>query len=134
MPRCEKSRFPAWMFPPLCLHASGRAKFVAPFAWTLERSLLLIRTTAKARRGQQADPKSDAPLVGHLRLAIDHPPLHLDCATHRVAGAHPLHRARTRAQPFAQETEAGSARPTTTQNHRRRSRPADPAVVPTFGG
>ena len=50
------------------------------------------------------------------------------------AGAHPLHRARTRAQPFAEETEAGSARPTTTQNHRRRSRPADPAVVPTFGG
>jgi hypothetical protein len=42
------------MYPPLCLHASGRAKFVAPFAWTLERSLLLIRTTAKARRGQQA--------------------------------------------------------------------------------
>src|ERR1700738_421871 len=50
------------------------------------------------------------------------------------AGAHPLHRARTRAQPLAEETEAGSARPTTTQNHRQRARATHPAVVPTFGG
>src|SRR5271165_7096091 len=54
-------------------------------------------------------------------------------ANHRWprAGAHPLHR--TRAQPLAEETEAGSARPTTTQNHRQRARTTHPAVVPTFG-
>ena len=50
------------------------------------------------------------------------------------AGAHPLHRARTRAQPLAEETETGAARPTTTQNHRQRARATHPAVVPTFGG
>jgi hypothetical protein len=43
------------------------------------------------------------------------------------------HRARTRAQPIAEETQTGAARPTTPQNHRR-ARAADPAVVPTFGG
>ena len=50
------------------------------------------------------------------------------------AGAHPLYRARTRAQPLAEQTEAGSARPTTTQNHCQRARATHPAVVPTFGG
>src|SRR5258707_3815363 len=46
----------------------------------------------------------------------------------------PLYRARTRAQPLAEQTEAGSARPTTTQNHCQRARATHPAVVPTFGG
>ena len=49
------------------------------------------------------------------------------------AAAQPLHRARTRAQPVAEETQTGAARPTTPQDHRR-ARAANPAVVPTFGG
>src|SRR4051812_27275927 len=49
------------------------------------------------------------------------------------AAAHPLYRARTRAQPLAGETETGVARPAAPQDHRR-TRAADPAVVPTFGG
>src|SRR5438105_12496216 len=35
------------------------------------------------------------------------------------AAAQPLHRARTRAQPVAEETQTGAARPTTPQDHRR---------------
>ena len=42
------------------------------------------------------------------------------------AGAHPLYRARTRAQPVAEQTEAGAARPTTPQNHRRAPAPPTP--------
>ena len=49
------------------------------------------------------------------------------------AGAHPLYRARTRAQPVAEETQTRAARSTAPQDHRR-ARAADPAVVPTFGG
>ena len=48
-----------------------------------------------------------------------------------LAGAHPLYRARTRAQPVAEKAKTGAARPTTNQN-RRRARATDPAVVPTF--
>src|ERR1700724_2688827 len=47
------------------------------------------------------------------------------------AGAHPLYRARTRAQPVAEETQTRAARSTAPQDHRRA---ADPAVVPPFGG
>src|SRR4051794_24496685 len=50
------------------------------------------------------------------------------------ADAHPLYRARSRAQPLAKEAETGAARPTTTQNHGRRTSATHPAVVPTFGG
>src|SRR5499433_410936 len=49
------------------------------------------------------------------------------------AGAHPLYRARTRAQPVAAETQVGAARATTPKNHHR-TQAADPSVVPTFGG
>ena len=48
------------------------------------------------------------------------------------AAAHPLYRARTRAQPLAGKTQTGAARSTASQDHRW-ARPADPAVVPTFG-
>src|ERR1700738_912990 len=48
------------------------------------------------------------------------------------AGAHPLYRARTRAQPVAEETQTRAARSTAPQDHRG-ARAADPAVVPTFG-
>src|SRR6266699_2301032 len=34
-----------------------------------------------------ADAKPDLPLVGHLRLAVDHPALHLGGAPHRVDDA-----------------------------------------------
>ena len=34
-----------------------------------------------------ADAKPDAPLVGHIGLAVDHPALHLDGAAHRVDDA-----------------------------------------------
>src|SRR5262249_28270170 len=49
------------------------------------------------------------------------------------AGAHPLYRARTRAQAVVGQTEAGAARPTATENHRCACR-LDIVVVPTFGG
>ena len=44
-----------------------------------------------------------------------------------------LTRYRTQAQPVAEEAETGTARPTTTQNHRQRARATHPAVVPTLG-
>src|ERR1700730_4555776 len=46
---------------------------------------------------------------------------------------HPLYRARTRAQPAAEQAGTGATRPTTPKNHCR-SRFSDPAVVPTFRG
>ena len=50
-----------------------------------------------------------------------------------LAGAHPLYRARTRAQPVAEQIETGAARPTIPQDHSRSSG-AELVVVPTFGG
>src|SRR5262249_24438980 len=47
------------------------------------------------------------------------------------AGAHPLHRARTRAPPVDGETETGAARPTATENRRGLCTAAE---VPTFWG
>ncbi len=38
-----------------------------------------------------ADAKPDAPLVGRLGLAVDHPALHLGGATHRVDDAREFH-------------------------------------------
>ena len=49
-PRCETSRFPAWIFPPLCFHSSGPRPSPRPLVY----SLLPIRTVAEARRGQEA--------------------------------------------------------------------------------
>jgi len=43
-------------------------------------------------------------------------------------------RARTRAQPLLKKLKLDLPAQPPNQNHRRRSRPADPAVVPTFGG
>src|SRR6266700_3930639 len=38
-----------------------------------------------------ADAKPDLPLVGHLRLAVDHPALHLGGAAHRIYDAREFH-------------------------------------------
>jgi hypothetical protein len=85
---------------------------------------------ARACAGARADA---AQCAGEVRRCADDrraPPDH----RRPRAGAHPLYRARTRAQPPAEEAETGAARPTTTQNHRQRTCATHPDVVPTFGG
>ena len=85
---------------------------------------------ALACAGARADA---AQCAGEVRRCADDrcaPPDH----RRPRAGAHPLYRARTRAQPPAEEAETGAARPTTTQNHRQRACATHPDVVPTFGG
>ena len=100
--------------------------FIAFLAYCLQVTL----GAAPACAGAGADA---AHCAGEVRRCADDrraPPDH----RRPRAGAHPLYRARTRAQPVAEEAETGAARPTTTQNHRPRACATHPAVVPTFGG
>jgi hypothetical protein len=44
------------MFPPICFRAMPRAEFILPFARTLVRSLLPIRTVVEGHEGRAAVP------------------------------------------------------------------------------
>src|SRR5436309_14529381 len=86
-----------------------------------------------ARRLHALAPGLTARSVLEKFAAMQMIDVHLPTHRRPRAVAHPLYRARTRAQPVAGETQTGAARSTAPQDHRWACA-ADPAVVPTFGG
>src|SRR5437868_14993822 len=98
--------------------------FIAFLAYCLHVTL--------ARRLHALAPGLTARSVLEKFAAMQMIDVHLPTHRRPRAVAHPLYRARTRAQPVAGETQTGAARSTAPQDHRR-ARAADPAVVPTFG-